>query len=999
MMTRLTGSLIVVLAALLVNPAAQAELKLVVNFEGFTGTVDGQACNGVLGGTTDTESEGTGNASYRNQDGSSVMSVIGHSSGGLARAIGFGGIDNPIDEGDTGIGFFRFRVDGGNVRPHMGLVTDNSGNPVNATNTQDPATVPAGFKLVGSGAGMDLVTTDGTTVLKAGLATAQWYNCWIVADNGADTFDLYLSIAAGPAGPATLPAPTDLVAGGIPFSVAVTEPLAGMIFANPTGTGQAARIYVDEIWWDGDQGLSKPTKARNPSPAANASDVLRDVALSWTPSLSAAKHDVYFGVSKADVESATAADPLGVATSAGQDANTYDPAGLLEFGQTYYWRVDEVNDAPDFIVFTGDVWSFTVEPYAYPVTGIVATASSSGGPTMGPENTINGSGLDADDLHGTDDATLWISDGKASTSAWIQYEFDRIYKLHEMWVWNCNQTIESFAGLGAKDVTVEYSTDGTVWTTLADATQFAKGPGTPGYASNTTVDFGGVAARYVKLTIHSNWGGLLPQSGLSEVRFYHVPAYAREPSPASGQTDLNPNGLVLNWRAGREAVSHEVYLSEDSNAVAAGTALPATVDDSNYTADALNLGTTYYWKVNEVNEAASPAAWEGEVWSFSTAGSLAIEDFEGYTDDEGSRIYETWLDGYGDKNSGSTVGHLNAPFAERAVVHGGRQSMPLAYDNTNFKHSEAQRIWPAAQNWATNGADTLTLYFQGNPIGFLETSGGHILMNGTGTDIYGTADQGRFVYKQLSGNGSIIARVDRLDNTDPWAKAGVMIRSSLDAGSTWALGLASPGNGTHFQARLTVGGGATSDTTLTLPATQTSAQVPMWLKLERTGDQFNVYYALGEATPTTWVANPWNPQTISMASQVYVGLAVTSHRAGAVTQAEFSNISVTGNVTGSWQSADLGIAQPAGNQPDRFYVTVEDTSGGRATVINADPLAVCTGAWTAWDIPLATLTSAGVKTDRVKKLGIGVGDKDKPASGATGMIFIDDIAYGRAVSQ
>jgi hypothetical protein len=425
------------------------------------------------------------------------------------------------------------------------------------------------------------------------------------------------------------------------------------------------------------------------------------------------------------------------------------------------------------------------------------------------------------------------------------------------------------------------------------------------------------------------------------------------------------------------------------------------VSDSLYAVEGLDLGRTYYWKVNEVNEVASPPAWESDLWSFSTIDYLPIDDFEAY-DDAQNRIFDTWADGYSDKSSGSMVGYIDSiagTFGERSIVHGGTQSMPLTYDNTNFKHSEAQRTWPAAQNWATNGADTLTLYFRGNPIGFLETTDGHILMNGTGTDIYGAADQGRFVYKQLSGNGSMIARVDRLDATDPWAKAGVMIRSSLDAGSAWALGLASPGNGTHFQARMTLGGGATSDTTLTLPATQTSAQIPMWLKLERTGDQFNVYYALGEATPTTWVANPWNPQTISMTSQVYIGLAVTSHRAGAVTQAEFSHISVTGNVTGSWQSADLGIAQPAGNQPDRFYVTVEDTSGGKATVVNADPLAVCTGAWTAWDIPLATLTSAGVKTDRVKKMNIGIGDKDKPASGATGTVFIDDIAYGRAVSQ
>jgi hypothetical protein len=1011
MMMRRFRSVIGVLIVLLIGATVQAELKLVVDFEGFSGTVDGLACNGVLGGVVDTESEGTGNASYRTQDGSNVMSVIGHSSGGLARAIGCGGISNPIDEGETGIGFFRFRVDGGNVRPHIGLVTDNNGDPVNSTNTQDPTTVPAGFRLVGSGAGMDMVTLDGATVLKAGLATAQWYNCWIVADNGADTFDLYLSTAAAPAGPPTLPTSTDLIASGIPFAVATTEPLAGVILANPTGTGQAARLYVDEIWWDGDQGLSEPTQARSPSPANGTSDVPRDVVLSWTPASSAAAHDVYFGTSEADVTAATLADPLGVLVGAGQDANTFDPAGLLEYGRTYYWRVDEVN-ATDSSVSTGNVWNFTVEPYAYPLTGITATASSVNADTTGPEKTIDGSGLDADDLHGTTDATMWISNGAAPKPAWIQYEFDRVYKLDRMLVWNANQLIEAFAGLGAKDVTVEYSTDGSTWTTLAGVSEFAKAPGAPGYAANTTVDFGGAAAQFVKLTINSNWGGLLPQFGLSEVRFYSVPIRAREPQPTSGQTDLNPNGVVLSWRAGREAVSHQVYLSTDSNAVAEGTALPTTGSTSRYTADALDFGSTYYWRVDEVNEAASPSAWAGDVWSFSTAGSQVIDDFESYTNDSPDRVFQTWIDGLGfsadeffpSGNPGNGTGAIvgNDPqlgnIMETANAR-GRQAMPMMYDNISFKASEAQRTWPTAQNWATNGADTLSLYFRGIPAGFLELSSDHILMNGTGTDIWSTADQGRFVYKQLSGNGTIIARVDRLDNTDAWAKAGVMIRNTLDPSSTWTLSLASTGNGAHFQARLTAAGSATSDTTLTLPAEQTGVQIPVWVKLERIGDVFTAYYATGETMPTTWIANPWNPQTISMNPQVYIGLAVTSHAAGAVTQAEFSNVATTGTVTGSWQSVDLGVEQPAGNIPDRLYVTVEDASGGKATVAHADPYAVLAGAWTPWDIPLSTLTGGGVKTDSIKKMSIGVGDKDKPASGASGTVFIDDIAYGRAASE
>jgi hypothetical protein len=148
------------------------------------------------------------------------------------------------------------------------------------------------------------------------------------------------------------------------------------MFSSPTGTGQAEVIYIDEIWWDGDQGLAKPTKARNPSPVQGEPDVPRDVVLSWRPGASAAKHNVYFGTNEADVGSATLANPPS-GVSSGQGCNSYDPTGLLEFGQTYYWRVDEVNAPPDSMVFAGDIWSFKVELRADLLGNIKATASSS----------------------------------------------------------------------------------------------------------------------------------------------------------------------------------------------------------------------------------------------------------------------------------------------------------------------------------------------------------------------------------------------------------------------------------------------------------------------------------------------------------------------------------------------------------------------------------------------------------------------------------------------
>ncbi len=123
-----------------------------------------------------------------------------------------------------------------------------------------------------------------------------------------------------------------------------------------------------------------------------------------------------------------------------------------------------------------------------------------------------------------------------------------------------------------------------------------------------------------------------------------------------------------------------MYVSTDEQAVIDGTAAAETVSQPSYDA-AVELGQTYYWKVDEVNDVEDPAVWSSEVWTFSVAESIVVDDFETYNDTN-NHIYDTWLDGWVNE-TGSTVGYLNAPFAETTLAHSGGQSMPLAYENTN----------------------------------------------------------------------------------------------------------------------------------------------------------------------------------------------------------------------------------------------------------------------------------------------------------------------------
>jgi len=516
---------------------------------------------------------------------------------------------------------------------------------------------------------------------------------------------------------------------------------AGGPGAHLAGTVDDARIYDGALTAKEVRQVMMgipPGAAFDPIPADEATDVPRDVTFSWMPGEYAPLvngHKFYLSDNFNDVN-----DGIGGIT---QSATSYAPAQRLDFGTTYYWRVDEVNGPPDYTVYEGKVWSFTTELFGYPIENINVTASSASKAEMGPENTINGSGLDDNDLHSNKERDMWLSSIEP-LGAWIEFQFDKVYKLYQMWVWNSNQTLESLLGFGIKDVTIDYSTNGTDYATLGTTHEFARAPGTAGYAYNTTIDFAGVGAKYVRLTANSNWGGIMPQYGLSEVRFLYIPLHARNPNPDSGATGVDVD-VVLGWNAGRKAVTHDVYFSADEQAVIDGTAPVTTVNETSYGPLSLDLSQTYYWKVNEVNEAETPTTLEGDVWSLTTTEHLVVDDFENYNDlnpddPESNRIFMTWIDGYEVPTNGSLVGYENPPFCERNIVHSGNQSVPLSYSNMGAAaYSEAERTFAVGQNWTQAGATTLVLYFHGTEGNtgqlYVKVNGSKVVYDGDAGDI------------------------------------------------------------------------------------------------------------------------------------------------------------------------------------------------------------------------------------------------------------------------
>jgi len=248
----------------------------------------------------------------------------------------------------------------------------------------------------------------------------------------------------------------------------------GRIGANIGSAGENFNGVIDEVSIY-DRALSADEVAQNFAakkgpflkiarafyPEDRAVDVPRETVLSWTPGAYANTHDVYLGTDFNNVNDAGIGNQLDVLVGEGQDDNSYD-IGRLELGQTYYWRVDEVNAPPDTTVFKGDVWSFTTEPVGYPVTGdsITVTASSQNSVDEDPNKTIDSSGLDEDGNHSQELTDMWLSVNSEPNEAWIRFDLDQVAKLSGMRVWNHNSSLESVVGYGIKEALIEYSLDG-----------------------------------------------------------------------------------------------------------------------------------------------------------------------------------------------------------------------------------------------------------------------------------------------------------------------------------------------------------------------------------------------------------------------------------------------------------------------------------------------------------------------------------------------------------
>ena len=454
-----------------------------------------------------------------------------------------------------------------------------------------------------------------------------------------------------------------------------------------------------------------PKTAYNPIPPDGMKFVAADTDLSWTAKWNAALFSVYFGTDHAAVANATGAAPNG--------KMTFDP-GPLELDTTYYWRVDSF-DGVEWR--TGNVWSFTT---TRPGGGLVGEYANYGGgvpdPPESPFQNVTltridpgidfqwGSGSPEPGVINEDNfAVRWT--GELEIPLTGRYSF--------------KATTDDGVLLYINGVEIAKA-----WRTQAAVEQ------------GSTIDlvageFASIKMLYFATTGNAqadlSWGHELFPQEIIPAAALSPPLRAGLIKPTNQAVDITQTPVLL-WTAGDHAAEHDVYFGMDADAVAGADTGAAGIyqgrqSENSFSPDPLEWNTTYYWRIDEVNDVHPDSPWKGSVWSFTTADFLIVDDFESYDAYE-NQIWFAWHDGLGygtpdnpphfaGNGTGSAVGdETTVSYTEETIRHGGAQSMPFYYNNNkpNFaKYSEAELTLSSSRNWTEGGVEELSLWFYGNP--------------------------------------------------------------------------------------------------------------------------------------------------------------------------------------------------------------------------------------------------------------------------------------------
>lgn len=462
-----------------------------------------------------------------------------------------------------------------------------------------------------------------------------------------------------------------------------------------------------------------------------------------------------------------------------------------------------------------------------------------------------------------------------------------------------NLTVSWTDQAGETGYRVERSADGsaftTVTTTSADVTSY------------TDTGLGGSMRYFYRVSAVDASGVSVPSSTATAInRPGAVTNFAI--------TSLTNSGVVLNWRDTNGESGFRIERSTDNATWTTVTTVGVNVPS--YYDTGLTGSTTYYYRV-------TPTSTLGDGVATTATGSTRLAAVTGqtFTSLASNQVVIGWTDIAGETSyriqrstDGSTftnyatVGANVSTYTDTGVTAANEY-----YYRVVGVNATTEGVLPTALMGATPSANALPAGWTASDIGAVpgpgttDYSGTTFKVISSGADIWGTADQFRYTYQPLSGDGSIVARVATTENTGGWAKLGVMVRESLNANSKHAMISVTPSNGVALQYRSSTGG---SSSHIAGPA----VAAPQWVKMTRVG---NVLTGFSSADGVTWTQV--GSLTISMATNVYIGLSADANTSTLLNTSTFDNVTVVSNAAPT-------VATPAAASPSTVTGTTTDLS-------------------------------------------------------------------------
>jgi len=480
--------------------------------------------------------------------------------------------------------------------------------------------------------------------------------------------------------------------------------------------------------------------------------------------------------------------------------------------------------------------------------------------------------------------------------------------------------------------------------------------------------------------------------------------YALGPDPADGAV-LEDTWVTLSWRAGDFAVSHDVYLGENSDDVSNATPdsdiFRGNQQATFYVAgfpgfaypDGLVPGTTYYWRIDEVNEADPNSPWKGSVWSFSVPPKTAYNPVPADNAEIANvdNVTLSWTAGYGAKLNTIYIGD---DYDQVSNAVGGMMQGTTTYDAGTL---EAEKVY----------------YWRVDEFDGAETYKG---------DVWTFTTPGAVSAPQPADGGAGVSMTTSLSWTAATNATSHQVYLGMDKDAVRNADAGAP----EYQGSAALGSESIDPGKLAwetmyfwrVDAVTNAGTVkgPIWSFVTAdfiAVDDFESYTdddVAGEAIWQHWVDGfgvadngaqagnllpPYAEQTIVHGGAQSMPLFYTNE--AGVTNSEAA-LTLT---TRDWTEEGVGelslwFRGSANNAADPLYVAVSNASGAPAIIANDDPAAAQTGRWTRWMIPLQTIADQGITLTNVDKMAIGLGSKAGMAVvGGTGTMYIDDIALYR----